>query len=348
MPGTESIKGSLGTARWINQSKAGLNKAIVFCSERGEVSVSFIPILARFWYRLHRVCTVQLKGHGMSRVWAENSQGLNRRSQESANKWHFLKFRWGWSSWTPQPWMMGIMPLCQAVDGMSWVSSQCGEQADIHRDLGHCKLRNGPPGPAGSSPNQVYSAWRTKHQRKFHLLSSTEHKGIVEKTEADSPWRKSKNLQIPFLTTDTPVAYPGKGISHWIGKALEHMAQEGWEISTRAGFSKLSWTWPWATWCGFEVRPALSRRLGTVTSRGPSNPNYSMMLWKNSRMNAALPLEDVPSALRGMFEVDGTAVFQIAALVLWTRRSQLPSIQQLLQTHYKVTEKAIFKRNKTH
>lgn len=155
------------------------------------------------------------------------------------------------------------------------------------------------------------------------------------------------NLQIQLLT-DIPAAYPGKGIPHWIGKALEHLAQEGCEISTSAGFSKLSRTWPWATWRGFEVRPALSRRLGTVTSRGPSNPNYSMMLWKNSRMNAGLPLEDVPSALRGTFEVDATAVFQIAALVLWTRRSQLPSIQQLSQTLQGNTKKAIFKRTKNH
>lgn len=62
-------------------------------------------------------------------------------------------------------------------------------------------------------------------------------------------------------------------------------------------------------------------------------------------MNAGLPLEDVPSALRGMFEADGTAVFQIAALVLWTRRSQLPAIQQLPQTNYKVTLKSNFQKN---
>lgn len=65
-------------------------------------------------------------------------------------------------------------------------------------------------------------------------------------------------------------------------------------------------------------------------------------------MNAGLPLEDVPSALRGTFEVDATAVFQIAALVLWTRRSQLPSIQQLSQTLQGNTKKAIFKRTKNH
>lgn len=62
-------------------------------------------------------------------------------------------------------------------------------------------------------------------------------------------------------------------------------------------------------------------------------------------MNAGLPLEDVPSALRAMFEADGTAVFQIAALVLWTRRSQLPSIQQLPQTNNKVTLKSNFQKN---
>lgn len=242
---------------------------------------------------------------------------------------------------------MGTVTLCHTVDGISWTSSQCGEQAAIHRDLNT------------ASWAMDHQDLQGVHQARFIQPGelNTKEKSIcclqlsirnVEKTEADSSWSKGKNLQIQFLTTDIPVAFPGKGISHWIGKALEHMAQEGWEISTSAGFSKLSWTWPWATWCGFEVRPALSRRLGTVTSRGPSNPNDSMMLWKNSRLNAGLPLEDVPSALRRIFEVDGTAVFQIAALVLWTRRSQLPSIQQLSQTHYRVTEKAILKITTNH
>lgn len=57
-------------------------------------------------------------------------------------------------------------------------SSQYGEQAANHRDLKPCKLRNGPPAPAGSSPNQVYSAWRTKHQREIKLLSSAERKEL--------------------------------------------------------------------------------------------------------------------------------------------------------------------------
>lgn len=167
-----SITGSLGTASWINQGKAGLNKVIVSCSERGEVSVSFILILARFWYRLYRVCTVKLKGDGLEgwaetclqceqrtqRVWtggvkSQPTSGTSQSSDGAGTAGHLLQSPARWTQW-----------LCHTVHGISWVSSQPGEQGAIHRDLKPCKLRNGPPGPAGSSPSQVYSAWRTKHQ----------------------------------------------------------------------------------------------------------------------------------------------------------------------------------------
>lgn len=186
---------------------------------------------------------------------SQDSQGLNR-SQESANKWHSPKFRWGWDSCS-KALGDGTMTVPHWMAFPGWAgrlesrvpSTGTSNTASWEWAAGVHQARFIQPGEL-----------KTKEKSICCLQLSVRNRG----EDTDSSWRKGKDLQIQNLTTDTQLHSQEKGFhtglvkhwSIWLKKAVKSPPVQVFQNSAGLGPEQhdvvlkwdLLWAGGWARW----------------------------------------------------------------------------------------------------